>query len=150
MDWTLSITLFKQCLMCLMKLHSTTRRQGCSGSILIIKGKKKQEMLTEAQKLQAFTERQPTLQLWRKVLTQNNNNFTLLLWASGHHCWRHGSSRTEINHIFKALLSDSVTAAGYSRRQGTGARCAPVCTCKNAIFGYADRRDAFEVLSRAE
>lgn len=38
MDWTLSITLFKQVLMCLMKLHSTTRRWGGGGSILIIKG----------------------------------------------------------------------------------------------------------------
>lgn len=38
MDWTLSITLFQQVLMCLMKLYSTTRRRGGSGSILIIKG----------------------------------------------------------------------------------------------------------------
>lgn len=38
MDRTLSITLFKQVLMCLMKLHSTTRRWGGGGSILIIKG----------------------------------------------------------------------------------------------------------------
>lgn len=38
MDWTPTITLFKQVLMCLMKLYSTTSRREGSGSIVIIKG----------------------------------------------------------------------------------------------------------------
>lgn len=68
-------------------------------------------MLTEVQKLQAFTARQPTSQ---RPAAEKLNHFPLLLRASGHH---RGSSRTEINDIFRALLSDSLTAAGYSEKK---------------------------------
>lgn len=124
MDWTLSITLFKQLLMCLMKPHSTTRRWGGGGSILIIKGGggREREMLTEAQKLQAFAAKQPTSQrpaAAMKSAYTKHNNFTLCLCASGRHCWHRGSSRPEINHLSRAALSDSVTAAGYSAKVRT-------------------------------
>lgn len=121
MDWTLSITLFKQVLMCLMKLHSTTRRWGGGGSILIIKGGGggRERDVNRGTKVAGFccnaADIAATCSSMKSAYTKHNN-FTLCLCASGRHCGHGGSSRPEINHLCGAAPSDPVTAAGYSAK----------------------------------